>query len=151
MPSNRGKKSTKSTSIRKGSANKKQENVAEYIEPSQSGPATPSGDDQLFHITFLVGLVRKCYGCGQEFTQRNEKPPHDVIMKSFENKEYISPKRKVKKQTCHKQNAYYRLNTDCVRKRHPRFKKNQIIVHLEIQDQLIDGHRKVLRQFNLLI
>jgi hypothetical protein len=35
MPSNRGKKSTKSTSIRKGSANKKQETVAEYIEPSQ--------------------------------------------------------------------------------------------------------------------
>ena len=146
IPSNSGKKRTKSTSIRKGSANKKQETVTEYIDPSRSGPAISSGD-QLFHITFLAGLVRKCYGCGQEFTQRNRNPPHDVILKSFENREYISPKSKVKNQTCHKQNAYYHLNTDCVRKRHPRFEKNHIIVNQEIQDQLTDGHRNVLRQF----
>jgi hypothetical protein len=51
----------------------------EYVQP-QSGA---SKLEQPFHLTFLAGLVIKCYGCGQNFSSRSRTPPNDLVLKRY--------------------------------------------------------------------
>lgn len=156
MTACRGKKGIKSTEIRKGPANKKRTVISEYVtntsdnlQEKSSSASSPA--DQLFHVTFLAGLVRKCYGCGQEFSQRNRTPPHDIILKTYDYRQYVSPKSKTQKRTVNMQNAYFHLNVDCVRRRYPNFELEHIIIHNEISQQLTDGHKEVLNRQNITL
>ena len=64
MPSNRGKKGCKAKQIRKGQANKKAQPALEYAEQQEH--------EQPTHITFLAGVVRRSYRCGQDFPVKIE-------------------------------------------------------------------------------
>ena len=155
MSSSRGKKASKATERRKGPANKPTADSVDYVretEPKQSNEEsnqTITSTAQMFHVTFLAGLIKKCYGCGQEFSGRQRVSPNDLILKSFENRIYTSPRSKMVKKSSNLQNTYYHLNTDCVRKRHPNFEMKHVLVHEEIKESLTKKHCNVLRQKNI--
>ncbi|CAC5366959.1 unnamed protein product [Mytilus coruscus] len=88
-----------------------------------------------FELTYLHGVISKCYGCDKKYTDINRKSPFDVIIKHLEvrlrfnndKKEwYISANKE-------KSNAYYHLQTDCVQKVHPNFKAGDIIITNELR------------------
>jgi hypothetical protein len=81
----------------------------EYVQP-QSGA---SKLEQPFHLTFLAGLVRKCYGCGQNFSSRSRTPPNDLALKRYDHRKYLSPNSKTQRVSQSLQNTYYHLNADC--------------------------------------
>ncbi|XP_062573500.1 uncharacterized protein LOC134235383 [Saccostrea cucullata] len=83
MPRNRGKK-PKGTSIRKGRNNKTFTEVMDYAVSKKSSLEQP------FHLTFLAGLVNKCYGCGQQFSDKLRAPPNDLVLKRYDHRKYLS-------------------------------------------------------------
>lgn len=146
MPSSRGKKGTKATQIRKGKAHNKRPPLLQYGEPADAFGRTK----EMFHLTFLAGIIKKCYGCGIKFANKYRSPPYDIILKGFEFREYICPETKMKKMSKTKQNTYYHLNPDCIRKRYPLFETKDIIIHDETKQQLNVEHETILRNLNVL-
>jgi hypothetical protein len=72
------------------------------VTPSTSAAATTTGcrspdkdwmdiyEGQPFQITFLAGLIKKCYGCGRNFTQQHRNTPKDLILKKLDHRFYIN-------------------------------------------------------------
>ena len=83
IPKSRGQK-PKETSVRKGKNNKYLTKIIAYGTPQR-----PSLD-QPFHLIFLAGIVKKCYRCGQCFSDRQRSPPNDLILKRFDHRKYLS-------------------------------------------------------------
>jgi hypothetical protein len=146
MPKNRGQK-PKGTSVRKGKHNKISTIVNDFETAPQQSPL-----QQPFHLTFLAGIVKKCYGCGQCFSEKQRSPPYDLILKRFDHRIYLSPNSKTFKTTPTLQNTYYHLNSDCCRRHCPLFEiSRDVIIHREIKSQLSKGHKDVLRKLNMLL
>ncbi|CAC5415077.1 unnamed protein product [Mytilus coruscus] len=104
-----------------------------------------------FELTYLHGIISKCYGCDKKYTDINRKPPFDVIIKHLEvrprfNKDkkewYISANKE-------KSNAYYHLQTDCMQKVHPNFKAADIIITNELRQTLPEEHRHYLTNLGI--
>lgn len=144
MPKNRGQK-PKGTSIRKGRNNKTCTEVMDYAEPPQK-----SNLEQPFHLTFLAGLVKKCYGCGQKFSEKLRTPPNDLVLKRYDHRKYLSPNSKTQRVCASLQNTYYHLNSDCCRRQCPMFEMcRDVIIHTEISSQLSTGHRNILEKLKI--
>ncbi|XP_062568607.1 uncharacterized protein LOC134230774 [Saccostrea cucullata] len=145
MPKSRGQK-PKGTSVRKGQNNKCNTEIIEFETPHRPSLEQP------FHLTFLAGIVKKCYGCGQCFSDRHRSPPNDLILKRFDHRKYLSPNSKTYKTTPTLQNTYYHLNSDCCRRTCPLFEiSRDVIVHGEIMCQLTADHKNVLQKLNISI
>ncbi|CAG2249927.1 unnamed protein product [Mytilus edulis] len=143
MATNRGKKASKATQRRKGAANKTSIELQEYVEkdiPTQ---------DQPFHLTFCAGLIRKCYGCNQEFSKKHRKSPHDLLLKRYDFRSYFSPKSNCQKTSKNMQSTYFHFSAECARRLVPRFEMTHVIVHNEIKEQLKEGHKEILDQHNI--
>ncbi|KAK3085112.1 hypothetical protein FSP39_024577 [Pinctada imbricata] len=142
LPKNRGKKPQKSTQVRKGRCNIPPSVVTEYQEDSEQ--------HQPCHLTFMAGLIKKCYGCQQNFSDKQRHPPHDLILKRYDHRVYNSPKSKTMRKTKTLQNTYFHLNVDCVRKKHPQFEfSTDVILHEEIKHQLSSQHVQLLESLGL--
>ena len=140
MSKGRGKKLTKSTQKRKGASNNIPPLLTEFHNNDKQQP---------FHLTFIAGLIKKCYGCGQEFSSHNRKSSNDVILKRFDYREYINPLTKLKNESVSLPNTYYHLNADCARKVVPTFEMTNIIIHDEIKKSLSPEHITVLNNLNI--
>ena len=98
-----------------------------------------------YELTFIHGLIKKCYGCDKQFTER--QAPNDLIIKHLEirprydkeNKTWYSPG------SNSKSNAYYHLRTECVKKIHDDFKVNSLVIPDSVQLGFTDEHRNVIR------
>ena len=147
LSNNRGKKAVKSTQRRKGRPKScKAPEVMDY-ETSTANEESIARDSttQPFHLTFLAGIIKKCYGCGQMFSNKNRTPPHDIILKRFDHRIYMSPNSKTKKKTQTLQNTYFHLSADCARKVVPSFEfRWDVLIHNEIKTQLSSAHMNVL-------
>ena len=158
MPANRGKKAKEATQRRKGKVSKTSSmNVTSYSQPTRNDEKQNknlkdiSTIEQPCHLTFLAGLIKKCYGCGQVFSPGMRSPPNDLILKRFDFRKYKSPGSKTEKRSQVLQNTYFHLNRDCVRRICPRFEVNDIIIHQETIEQLCIGHKNILRNLGLEI
>ncbi|CAC5406717.1 unnamed protein product [Mytilus coruscus] len=40
--------------------------------------------DNLYEITFLSGLISKCYGCEKTFSPEDKNPPYDIVIRHLE-------------------------------------------------------------------
>lgn len=156
MPANRGKKGNSATQRRKGKMSKTSKDILHYSETSRPTNLKDTTNDvskqttgQPFHLTFIAGLIKKCYGCGQPFQNRHRCPPNDIILKRFDYRTYISPVSKVEKHTQTLQNTYYHLNKDCVRRLCPTFEMKNILIHDEIAEQLSEAHKNIIRKTGL--
>lgn len=166
MPSSRGKKPTKATQKRKGKANSTPLELLQYEDTSdcqssmvskdKSAPTdrsyeAPHQNDQPFHLTFMTGIIKKCYGCGQMFPAKQRLPPNDLVLKRFDHRVYVSPRSKVQKKTQNLQSTYYHLNVNCARRKCPRFSMKDVIIQDEVQEQLTEAHKRVLKNLNVVV
>ncbi|CAC5378000.1 unnamed protein product [Mytilus coruscus] len=86
----RGKKASSATQKRKGSANKQSLEVNEYRQDTEV--QRPDLNKQPFHLTFIAGIIRKCYGCGQSFSDKHRNVPNDLVLKRYDHRMYLSPR-----------------------------------------------------------
>ncbi|XP_030850278.1 uncharacterized protein LOC105442659 [Strongylocentrotus purpuratus] len=131
----------KSTQKRKG-ANNAVSTVISTVIPQQR-PAQP------FTVTRKVGVIKKCYGCKQEFSNTLNFPPHDLILKKMDIREWFDKTSGEKKQTFGLVPTYYHLKLNCVRIRYPYTELKDILVYQEIQQQLTAEHIAILRDFGI--
>ena len=147
QPKNRGKKPKTSTQIRKGRTNITPTVLTDYQEREEE---RSSEGQQPCHLTFMAGIIKKCYGCEQNFSDKHRVPPHDLLLKRYDHRIYISPKSKARKKSPKLQNTYFHLNADCVRKRNPMFEFNRdVLIHEEIKKQLLDQHKQLLQSLGM--
>ena len=155
MPASRGKKGTKSTQIRKGQSNKPETIINNYSnsqrkEGTYNDLKQESAKETMsepFELTFIQGLIKKCYGCGAIFSDKEREKPYDIIIKHLEirpnfdkiNRTWYIPELKGKS------NAYYHLRTNCVQSVHKQFSMQQLTVPLNIQMGLSDDHKRVIQ------
>jgi hypothetical protein len=69
----------------------------------------------------MAGIIRKCYDCGQAFSERYRIAPNDLVLKRYDHRIYPSPRSKIPKHSASLQNTYFHLNVDCARKKNPQF------------------------------
>jgi hypothetical protein len=82
----------------------------------------------------MAGIIRKCYGCGQAFSERYQNAPNDLVLKRYDHRIYLSPRSKIPKH----------LNVDCARKKNPQFEFRDILIHNEIKQNLSSEHKLLL-------
>jgi hypothetical protein len=44
---------------------------------------------QPFHLTFMAGIIRKCYGYEQAFSERYRNAPNDLVLKRYDHRIYL--------------------------------------------------------------
>ena len=72
----------------------------------QQRPAQP------FTVSRKVGVIRKCYGCKQEFSKAMNVPPRDLVLKKMDVREWFDKTTGEKKQTFCLVPTYYHLKLD---------------------------------------
>ncbi|CAC5383195.1 unnamed protein product [Mytilus coruscus] len=141
------KKGIKCDTKRKGSANKQSLEVNEYRQDTEV--QRPDLNKQPFHLTFIAGIIRKCYGCGQSFSDKHRNVPNDLVLKRYDHRMYLSPRSKILKQSVSLQNTYFHLNVDCARKKDPQFEFKDVLIHNEIKQSLSDEHLLLLESLGI--
>jgi hypothetical protein len=53
----------------------------------------------------MAGIIRKCYGCGQAFSERYRNAPNDLVLKIYDHRKYLSPRSKIPKHSDLSENA----------------------------------------------
>lgn len=161
LPANRGKKGVRSTQVRKGQANKVTPLVTSFGGQNSDGNANNRLHDsyenlklsvsdctknQDFDLTLIHGLVKKCYGCDNEYTDMDRKSPFDLVIRHEEVRPCFDrvAKRWYIPQMQRMSNAYYHLNENCVKKIHKHFTMSQLIVSEDVRHALSEEHKKIL-------
>jgi hypothetical protein len=55
----------------------------------------------------MAGIIRKCYGCGQAFSERYRNAPNDLVLKIYDHRIYLSARSKIPKHSASLQNTYF--------------------------------------------
>lgn len=109
--------------------------------------------DNTYEITFLSGLISKCYGCEKTFSPEDKNPPNDIVIRHLEirpgynrekNEWFVT---KDKKQT----NAYYHAKAKCVKLIHSEFMPDLVVLPHSIKLQLSDDHKEKLNSSGFII
>ena len=99
-----------------------------------------------FELTFMQGIVLKCYGCGHPYKEKHRKAPKDVGFRHMECRPGYNRKnnewypKKVKK------NAYYHLKLACIQKVHPNFQEDSLLLREHIRKEMSPAHFQYIRQ-----
>lgn len=106
-------------------------------------------DTQPFSVTFRQGLINRCRGCTQLFSERSKSAPHDLILKKLDFKEY--PKDGLWYRASTMAATYYHLNMNCVRRTFPLTEVQDILLYTEVAKSLSPGHVRVLQNFGIKV
>ena len=104
-------------------------------------------ETQPFTVTFRQGLIRRCTGCNSEFSDKTKNPPHDLILKKKDFREY--PKDGMWFRANSLTNTYYHLSLECIRFRFPRTQLKYIYIYDEVRKLLTPPHIALLHKFGL--
>ena len=124
-------------------------------EPSSSNTnlnSTSTSGDNIISEPFLIKMLNRrikvCAGCkGQHFKNADNgllSPPHDICLGHKESLSFINPR--TGKECSKLGNAYYHINLDCIRKKHPSFTAAQVEYPREIQEMLTEIHYDFLQK-----
>lgn len=99
-----------------------------------------------FLVKKLNGRIKVCAGCKgpHRKTSDNEvlSPPHDICLGHRELLSFVNPRNGLE---CSKLgNAYYHINLDCIRRKHPNFTSAQIVCPPDLQGVLTEVHYSFL-------
>ena len=113
-----------------------------YAVPSSSGISEP------FILKRLNGRIKVCAGCKGPHLKSTYNgllfPPFDICLGHKETLSYTNPKNR---QECSKLgNAYYHINLECIKKKHPSFTAAQIKCPSDMRTSLSEAHHKFLRE-----
>ena len=122
MPSSSGKKTSTSTTRRKGATNKKPSDVPTVsshlnretsTHPKPSHPVPAFGAFAIASMRFLDSKVSVCYGFGQTFKPDKKIPeePYDLVIVGITRRKYWRDG--VEMTSSNMSNVYYHLNPNC--------------------------------------
>ena len=101
-----------------------------------------------FLIKMLNRRIKVCAGCKGQHHKNSDKgllsPPHDICLGHKESLSYINPHSGTE---CFKMgNAYYHINLECIRRKHPNFTATQVECPPDVQEILTDVHYNFLQR-----
>ena len=155
MPSSSGKKSSTSTTRRKGAANKKPSDVPTVssrlnsetsTHPRPNRPVPAFGAFAIASMKFLDSKVSVCYGCGQTLKPDKKTPeePDDLVIVGITRRKYW--KDGVEMTSSNMSNVYYHLNPNCAAQHNTFVIPSLIKVPEDLKPFLNSRHRELLRE-----
>ena len=120
-----------------------------YAVPSSSEVVpTSSGVSEPFILKCLNGRIKVCAGCKGPHVKGADNgllfPPFDICLGHKELLYFTNPKNG---QECSKiGNAYYHINLECIKNKHPSFTAAQIECPPDMYATLSEAHHKLLRE-----
>ncbi|XP_071490395.1 uncharacterized protein [Diadema antillarum] len=104
---------------------------------------------QPFTVARKVGLISRCYGCMQKFSEQMNLPPRDLILRKLDFREWVDKNTGEMKRSQSLVPTYYHMKMDCVRRRYPITEIKDILLYDEVKEQLCEEHLTKLRNFGL--
>ena len=120
-----------------------------YAVPSSSDAVpTSSGVSEPFILKRLNGRKKVCAGFNGPHVKGADNgllfPPFDICLGHKEPLYFTNPKNR---QECSKiENAYYHINLECIKKKHPSFTAAQIECPPDVYATLSEARHKLLRE-----
>ena len=100
-----------------------------------------------FMVKMLNGRIKVCAGCkGPHLKGVNGllPPPHDICIGHKEPLPFVNPHTGLE---CSKiGNAYYHVNLQCIRKKHPTFSATELVCLPDVQKLLTEVHFHYLKE-----
>jgi len=102
-----------------------------------------------YHLCIKGAAVKSCYGCKRSFAQCYSKPPKDIIIRRFMQRQYKDGKTGVMMKSPRKSAAYFHMNINCLRKVTPHVNVKDVFVHEEIWPYLTGQRGARVKEFGL--
>ena len=108
-------------------------------------------NDNPFSVVFISENISKCASCGLSFPKTNRPIPYDIVLRHPERYEYPDKDNPGQtKKSYRERNAYYHVDPQCVKQRHPHFDASFLRVDNEIKSKLTKVHLDYLQlHFNV--
>ena len=104
-----------------------------------------------FTVARKIGLISRCYGCMQKFSEQMNVPPRDLILRKLDFREWVDKNSGEMRRSQSLVPTYYHLKMDCVRIKYPITQINDILLHDEVKEQLCAEHMNKIRDFGLCL
>ncbi len=95
-----------------------------------------------FEVTFLQGIIKKCYGCGKIYTPAMFNPPNDLVIRRLDFRQYMKEGQLITNAVA--QNTYYHLSVACVQRRFPKFSSDLVTVNKDLESRFLPEHKLLL-------
>lgn len=124
-----------------------------YPPPSPTSFTSPSNPASLYKnrvqyvIKRLNNRIKKCRGCGGQFSRKANgslpDPPMDLVISHEEQRQYRDKNNKI----CvgKPQNVYYHSNISCIRRENAAFFGPELVLAADVT--LLDSHKQYLLQY----
>ena len=108
-------------------------------------------NDNPFSVVFISGNISKCASCGLSFPKTNRPIPYDIVLRHPGRYEYPDKDNPGQTEKSYRErNAYYHVDPQCVKQRHPHFDASFLRVDNEIKSKLAKVHFDYLQlHFNV--
>ena len=93
-------------------------------------------------VTFLHGVIKKCFGCKKNFSSKMSSPPDDLIFKVVCNRAYTDKATGQEKKTM--ANCYFHLRLYCLRLARPLLEKSQVTTTEDVFQDFQKCHVELL-------
>ena len=108
--------------------------------------------DRPFVVKISTKRIKKCIGCGSEFSRKIDgslsDPPNDLVVSREERRVFQDAQNTP--QLSRLQNVYYHANLGCIRRRNPSFVSSCLTIPADLE--LLPVHRKYLEDhFGLIV
>ena len=154
LPSDRGKKASKSTQKRKGPVRPV---VATYMDRPKQPAKKPKHPDplpnsyELTLLNFCNAQVQKCYGCAGTLKLDGgtiPEPPQNMAVVTKLQREYYKDGRKQQSATF--TNAYFHLSVSCIKRHNQYFVVELVHVSDELKPHLTVEHMSILKAMGIM-
>ena len=98
-------------------------------------------NDNPFKVVLISGNISKCTLCGLSFPKSNRPIPYDIVLQHSKRYEYPDKENPGQTKKSYKErNAYYHVDPECIKQRHPHFHSGLLHVDPEVAEKLSKVH-----------
>lgn len=101
-----------------------------------------------YEVVLLPTMVKKCYGCGNNFVERYRSPPHNLVVKHMDKRIAGKDTLGQLKYSVNFNNTYYHPSMAHIQKKNPYFDGN-VRISRSLYDSLDHGQHQVLASLDL--
>ena len=104
-----------------------------------------------YELVTLPGNVKKCYGCGAEFTDRQRSPPHNIVVKHVDRRLVRRDERTGNFLfSADYSNTYYHLDFSHIQRKNPFF-TGQVFIAFDKLSSLNNSQCNIIENCNLKV